>query len=404
MRSAPLLLAVFLLSMATASAEHAVFFFTKEALGFGVMANLLLALVFGATYLLGARLSHPWVEWLVRRLPGVGSERFVLVLILASQVVIGGLLAWSPTPAMFWSLWPVLGLVSGVQWPIFESYVVAGRPPRAAATAISRFNVTWATAVVIAVAISGLLIAWWEPALFALGGLLNLAGIVILLTTFPERAAHLEDNHPDRIPAEVVRSYRPLIASSRWSMLSSYTLMFVLGPYLPEVFDALGYGVVTATLLAGVLYALRVVSFAWMGMWPGWHGKKLPLALGAVALPVGALLILLPSTVAPVLIGEVIFGFTAGVIYTASLYYGMIEKNASVEAGGDHEAVIGVGFCLGPLLGMAGHKLSTTLGSAVAGMTLGLSPMIVGGLVGGLWPLRKNVNHEVTKGTKEGEF
>lgn len=392
LRAAPLLLAVFLLSMATASAEHAVFFYTKEALGFGVMLNLLLALVFGVTYLVGARLSHPLAEWLVRRLPGVGNERFVLLLLLGSQVVIGGLLAWSPTPGMFWSLWPVLGLVSGMQWPIMESYVVAGRPPRAAATAISRFNVTWALAAVLAVTVSGLLIAWWEPALFALGGLLNLAGIVILLLTFPKRAEHLHDDHPERIPPEVVRSYRPLIASSRWSMLSSYTLMFVLGPYLPEVFDALGYGVIMATLLAGVLYAMRVVSFAWMGMWPGWHGKKLPLALGAVAMPVGTLLILLPSSVTPVLIGEVVFGFTAGVIYTASLYYGMIEKNASVEAGGDHEAVIGAGFCLGPLLGMAGHKLSAAMSSTILGMTLGLSPTIVGGLVGGLWPLRKKVD------------
>lgn len=389
MRSTPLLIAVFLLSVATASAEHAVFFFTKEALGFGVMANLLLALVFGATYLAGAHRSHALSEWSVRRLPGVGNERAVLLAVLASQVVIGGLLAWSPTPGMFWALWPVLGLVSGVQWPIVESYVVAGRPPRAAATAISRFNVTWAVAVVWAVAVSGFLIDWWEPALFAMGGLLNLVGIGVLLATFPKRATHLQDDHPERIAAEVVRSYRPLIASSRWSMLSSYTLMFVLGPYLPEVFDTLGYGVVAATLLAGVLYALRVVSFAWMGVWTGWHGKKLPLAIGAVALPAGALLILLPSAIMPVLIGEVVFGFTAGVIYTASLYYGMIEKNASVEAGGDHEAVIGVGFCLGPLLGMAGHKFSSTLGSAVAGMTLGLSPMIVVGLVGGLWPLGK---------------
>lgn len=389
MRSAPLLLAVFLLSMATASAEHAVFFFTKEALGFGVMANLLLALVFGATYLAGAHRSHAIAEWAVRRMPDVGNERSVLLLILAAQVAIGGLLAWSPTPVMFWALWPVLGLVSGVQWPIVESYVVAGRPPRAAAKAISRFNTTWAIAVVLAVGVSGLLIAWWEPALFALCGLLNLVGIVVLLITFPKRAQHLQADHPERIPPEVVRSYRPLIASSRWSMLSSYTLMFVLGPYLPEVFDALGYSVVMATLLAGVLYALRAVSFAWMGMWTGWHGKRLPLALGAVALPAGALLILLPSSIVPVLVGEVVFGFTAGVIYTASLYYGMIEKNASVEAGGDHEAVIGVGFCLGPLLGMAGHKLSATLGSTVAGMTLGLSPMIVVGLVGGLWPLGK---------------
>ena len=169
--------------------------------------------------------------------------------------------------------------------------------------------------------------------------------------------------------------------------------MFVLGPYLPAVFDRLGYDVATATLLAAVLYGARVISFFAMERWHGWHGWKSPLVIGAIAMPAGALLVLLGADVATVVIGEILFGLFGGIVYTCSLYYGMVMKNASVEAGGDHEAVIGTGFTAGPLLGMLGTKLATPLGP-ILGMTAGLSPIILIGLIGGLWPLRSRCKHE----------
>jgi len=51
------------------------------------------------------------------------------------------------------------------------------------------------------------------------------------------------------------------------------------------------------------------------------------------------------------------FGMAAGFSYTAALYYALVAENASVDAGGAHESLIGIGIGLGPLSGLAGQLL-----------------------------------------------
>jgi hypothetical protein len=96
-----------------------------------------------------------------------------------------------------------------------------------------------------------------------------------------------------------------------------------------------------------------------------------------VMLPAGFLLVLagpaLPDALAAgrlpaVLVGELLFGWTAGEVYFAALYYAMVVKNASVAAGGGHESLIGLGFALGPAAGLAGVALESLLGSQLAGI------------------------------------
>jgi hypothetical protein len=76
-----------------------------------------------------------------------------------------------------------------------------------------------------------------------------------------------------------------------------------------------------------------------------------------LALPTSFLLILLGRSVAVVIAGEVLFGVAAGFAYTASLYYALVAENASVDAGGAHEGLIGIGIAMGPLSGILGQLL-----------------------------------------------
>jgi MFS family permease len=46
-----------------------------------------------------------------------------------------------------------------------------------------------------------------------------------------------------------------------------------------------------------------------------------------------------------------VLGLSIGTIYAASLYFGMAVSEGSTEHGGYHEALIGLGQILGPLLG-----------------------------------------------------
>jgi hypothetical protein len=64
-----------------------------------------------------------------------------------------------------------------------------------------------------------------------------------------------------------------------------------------------------------------------------------------------------------VLAGLAAFGMGMATIYTGALYYAMEVGQSEVEAGGKHEALIGVGYTGGPTCGLL------ALGAVSAGWT-----------------------------------
>ena len=72
----------------------------------------------------------------------------------------------------------------------------------------------------------------------------------------------------------------------------------------------------------------------------------------------GLALVLLAHTLPVLVAGLFAYGAGMGVIYYASLYYVMAVGAAAVDAGGNFEALIGVGYCVGPLLGLIGEALT----------------------------------------------
>jgi hypothetical protein len=63
---------------------------------------------------------------------------------------------------------------------------------------------------------------------------------------------------------------------------------------------------------------------------------------------------------------QIVLGTVLGVIYSASLYFGMVLSEGSTEHGGYHEALIGLGCMLGPGAGAATQWLRP--GDARAGV------------------------------------
>jgi hypothetical protein len=356
-------------SFGTILLERAIYFFSHERLGYSRAENLGLALAFGATYTVGAALSHG----IAARL----GERRALALVVTCLLLLHVLIAAVPLGLVLVVGFAAVGLFEGAKWPIIESYVGAGLEPAQQLRAVGRFNVSWALAVPVAIGVAGPLIASGHPAaLFALAALSNIVALGLLLG-LPSTAAHLAATHPSRPLALALDRYRALLASSRWSMLASYALLFLVAPLLPEVFGRLGRSVQQATLWASCLDAVRVLTFAVLATFPGWQGRPLPLLLGALGLPVGFAAIVFGSSLPIVILGELIFGVMAGVTYYAALYYAMVVKNASVDAGGAHEGLIGLGLVLGPGLGLIGHQVASAGGSYLTGILVAAGPMVL---------------------------
>ena len=359
--------------------ERAVYFYTSDTLGLSDRANLWIALGLGIAYTAGALCSHRAATWI--------RERGLLAAVLAAQVLCHGMMfRYSDGVPLVTGILAVAWL-NGLKWPVIESYIAAGRSPSAASESIGRFNIAWSTAVPVSMVAAGPVIAFHPSGLFVLAGVASVASL-LLLVRLPAAPLHLPPDHPERPPPDQVASCRALLVSGRWSMLNSYALLFLLSPLLPGVFDRLGVPLIFAPALVGLIDLMRVATFALMRKWVGWHGKSWPLIASLPALPVGFFLILFGNEVWMVLCGELLFGIAAGASYYAALYYAMLVENAAVAAGGDHEGLIGLGFSLGPVAGLAGIALAGPVGSAVLGMIIGVSPLLLVAAAGGIAPLR----------------
>ena len=53
------------------------------------------------------------------------------------------------------------------------------------------------------------------------------------------------------------------------------------------------------------------------------------------------------------IIGLILFGIGIASVYVGALYYAMEVGAAAVDEGGKHEALIGAGYTIGPLCGLA---------------------------------------------------
>ena len=346
---AVLFVLTFLESVAATLIQRGIYFFTRENLSFSQSQNLWIAFGFGVTYVGGALVSHG----LTKRF----GERRVLLGSVLSLLALHTLLALVPAASVLVGAVFGTAFVQGVKWPVVESYVSAGRAPKQLLPLLSRYNVTWATAGFVAIGITGLIVGTHIPALFFwIPALLNLLAALLVLR-LPAQPLHLEHSHPERPAATELHDMRALLSSARWSMTGSYALLYVLAPLMPSLLAQLALPVTLATPVASILDATRVITFGALGAIAGWHGKRAPMWLALVALPSGFLLILLGNSLTLVILGELVFGVAAGFTYTAALYYALVSENASVDAGGAHEGLIGIGIGLGPLSGLAGQLL-----------------------------------------------
>jgi MFS family permease len=79
------------------------------------------------------------------------------------------------------------------------------------------------------------------------------------------------------------------------------------------------------------------------------------LLMGFAGITIGPNLDALPAARALVLAGLAITGLGVGMIYTAAFYYAMEVGDAEIDAGGKHEAFIGLGYLGGPVVGLIAY-------------------------------------------------
>ncbi|MBX3357289.1 MAG: hypothetical protein KF745_02565 [Phycisphaeraceae bacterium] len=354
----------FINSVGTGIPTTGMVFLTTSAYSFSATENYVLGVIQGLTYIAGALLAGPALRRLFAKFPRL-NERLVLaslmvllaaicVLPIAARTFSGGGRAGS------WSVWVVMACYSpltGVLWPVTESYLSGGRRGENLRSSIGTFNVVWSSALVASYWCMAPLIKN-HPLEVILGvAFVHLLSVALLRPMGPRPARHIAEHHE---PHPII--YTALLRVFRLQLPVSYLFYAALTPYLPSALRQLGIEITWQTLIASTWLVARVLTFFVLQRWQGWHGRWPASIVGGILLLVGfSGAVLSPGLgsggvgLGLFVLSLVGFGIGMGTIYTGALYYAMEVGSAEVDAGGVHEALIGVGYAAGPLCGLGAY-------------------------------------------------
>lgn len=378
---------VFLASMGTGVITNGIFFVAREGCGFSTPMNFGLGAMLGVTYIAGAAGVGPALRRVAERHAAVSTRSVLaglsIVMGLAAilpQIAVG--LAKEPAGAS-WSVWAAVAVYapcSGAFWPIVESYLGGGRSGKRLRRAVGQFNTIWAVAVLVSLWAMGPALERYPLGVLLVFGCLQALSTVLVWPIGAEPGVHLPEHHDPHPPV-----YVPLLTTFRLLLPTSYYVVSVWSPYAPAAMEGLGVGVAWQAPVAATWMLSRLVVFATMERWHGWQGRWWPAVVGVVGMVGGigsALMapLLGAGTGVPLLVaGLAALGVGNGVIYSAALYYAMEVGKGEVEAGGVHEALIGVGFAGGPATGLLAVGVVGT--GAISGLSLNVSVLAILGVV-----------------------
>jgi MFS family permease len=356
-----------------------IYFYTHRLFGWGMRQNLLLASGLGSTYILGALSANPVSAALDRR------ATFRLVQIILLTLCTTAVVFHSPIPLVCILL--VYSAVSGGQWPLLESMVSQAAAGDVLSKRLAVYNLDWSAANVLALAVSGTIIQHCPTSIFIVAGFCTLCSSLLI---------HFRGTEPLAVVGGHIQPETQLLAMrtqalwlSRIALPSTYVVVCALNAMMPSLPIMRSISTQWGTLLGSVWFASRCLAFGILGATAFWHTRPKLMLLASVLMLVAFLGVTLrPGDFLPqahlspgvdllsMILSQVLLGAAMGIIYSASLYFGMVLSDGSTEHGGYHEALIGMGSVLGPASAFLADTLrpgETGFGIAAVAGVIGLS-------------------------------
>ena len=345
-----------LASFAAGTATLSIFFVTaREPYSFTPLQQYALGLLVGVAYTLGA-LGASRVGRAFRS--AGGSSRGLIARLSVTMAALLCLPLFTHRDGSVFVLLALYAPLTGCFWPLIEGYVSGGRRAGELRSAMGSFNVTWSLT---------LLASFFVPPLFAdsfrtvfvILALTHVASVLALRGFRREPGAHdLGQHAAEQHGAEkhaVPAGYPEFLRVHRVLHAMSYLVMYALSPYLPRLLERLGLTGFGASALAASWLLARSLTFVVLGRWHGWHGRWSVAVVGTLFVlgGFGATLLapgLGTGAIPVVALGLFVFGAGLAALYTAALYYAF--EVGGHEGGGSHEALIGLGYSIGPACGL----------------------------------------------------
>jgi len=349
-------------------------FVMNQRFGWQMRQNFLLAAGQGLIYVPGA-LSARWVA-------GRFGRRAALAWIYLVLAALALAAAAARSPLVIASLLLAFTLVIGLSWPMLESLATSGVDAAGVAGRLGTYNVIWPLAGFVAIAVEGVIIRHWTAGVFIIPAGMCLASAG-LLAVGNRSAAPIAPHDSAPAPApepQLLRLQTLALWLSRVALPATYTVIYGLMPLMPSLPTMKRLSPENQTLVGSVWLGTRWLAFVLLGLGTWWHTRPRALLWSAVLMLVSFFgLTLAPSVVFPaahlsqvidltsLIAWQGVLGVALGMIYSGSLYFGMVLSEGSTEHGGYHEALIGVGWAIGPAAGAAVQIARP--GDVIAGIT-----------------------------------
>jgi MFS family permease len=377
--------------IATAYYTYWIFFFMEKKFGFDKAENLLLAAVYGFTYLFSAsragRLAHRFGYYTMLRVGFAG---------MGISSVIGAL-----APVVFGYNHTALyvELVVFVTWTFGASFVwpnlqalLSREAPDELPRVVGIYNVIWAGGSALSYFTGGLFFdqsalgtVFWLPAAFNVAQLLLLFPLHKLATVAgtDHPVVQTDDPQPSASnPRDTVQA-RAFLRLALIANPFSYVAIYGFVPVVPQLAAHFKLTPTYAGFVCSVWMWVRMGAFVWFSLWPGWHYRFRWLLAGFLALIASFIIILIGPSLWLLIVAQVVFGLAIGLVYSSSLYYSMdVGASRSKRGGGIHEAVIGFGIGAGSAVGFGALRMFPNFTNAA---TWAITTVLFLGLVGFLF-------------------
>jgi len=323
------------------------FFHLRRTFGFSEAGNLLTAALGGLVYIFAS-----WQGGKLAQRYGCVRTLYAGATVICLSLALGMIFPVPAAQVMVYCLWTV-GVC--LIWPALET-MVSERAGMMLPKRVGIYNVTWAFGSALSYFTAGVLIEklgaaslYWFP-----------LGIMVAELCLLTVAARLlkKENDSQTQEACPVPAYRPANAKRFLQMAwvtnpFAYVAINTVIPLIPSIADRLDLSTGMAGIVCSVWMFARMAAFGAFWRWTGWHYRFRWLAGSFAMMIVCFFGFLTAQSLALLLIAEIGFGLSIGLIYYSSLYYSMNVMEHQSSNAGFHEAMIGAGQFFGPALGAA---------------------------------------------------
>jgi len=200
-------------------------------------------------------------------------------------------------------------------------------------------------------ALAGALLRWRPDALIWGAGALHGLGALWTLRPAARRSpAPAAAPAQTTGPAAATLQRRRLTAVSQLGNGLAFLLQYVFFALLPYLAQRTGWSSSYVLWITIAFFLSRCLAFAALSHWTGWHDHP-GWSHGALWIaPACIALIYAAPSVAVAVPALAVLGAAFGLTYYASIYYTLEAGDDKGTQGGIHEAALGVGACLGPLV------------------------------------------------------